>query len=198
MVVGTVHLHNPGADAVKSKLDDVLAPKRQREIEDVVANLARFAPTRILVEGEPSEQERINTNYRAYLGGTYTLTRNEIDQLAFRLARRLGHAQVYAIDHQVGLDFSGAMAYAAQHGQQEEAAKFGATIQRIEGYFNTLYETGTIAEILAAQNSDSQADDGVAIYQLLSRIGRDSVYAGADVASDWYKRNIRIYANILR
>jgi hypothetical protein len=198
MIVGTVHLANPGADEVKSTLDDVLAPKRQAEIEKVVASLARYRPTRILVEREPGQQERINANYRAWLAGTYQLTRNEIDQIAFRLAKQMGHTGLYAIDHRMGLDFEGAMRFAAQNGQQDEVARFGATIRRIEAYFNKLYATGTIGEILAVQNNDAQADEGVAMYQLMSRIGRDTSYAGADIAADWYRRNIRIYANILR
>ena len=198
MVVGTVHLANPGADAVKSALDDVLAPKRQREIEAVVGSLARYRPTKILVEREPRVQPRLDSTYRAYVAGSYQLTRNEVDQVAFRLAKQMGHAGVWAIDHQMGLAFDKAMEFAARNGQQDEVARFGATIQKIEAYFNRLYATGTIAEILAVQNSDAQADDGVAMYQLMSRIGKDTSYVGADIAADWYRRNIRIYANILR
>lgn len=198
MVVGTTHFANPGNDRAKTMMDDVLSPKRQAEIEAVVASLARFKPTKIAVEREPAQGERLNASYRAYLGGTYELTRNEIDQIALRLAKRLGHHEVYAIDHKMGLDFDGAMRFAMQNGQQDEVAKFGQTIQRIETYFNKLYASSTIAGILAAHNNDAQADEGIAVYQLLGRIGKDSVYAGADIASDWYKRNMRIYANLLR
>ena len=34
MVLATYHMNNPGRDAVNVKADDVLAPKRQREIEE--------------------------------------------------------------------------------------------------------------------------------------------------------------------
>jgi opacity protein-like surface antigen len=198
MVVGTVHFHNPGQDAVKSALDDVLSQKRQQEIGALVASLARFKPTKIAVERPPSEDATLNASYRGFLAGTYTLTRNEIDQVALRLAKQLGHPKVYPIDHRLGLDFNRALGFAAQNGQQDEVARFGATVQRIETYFSALYAKGTMSEIIAAQNSDAQADDGVALYQLMSRIGKDTTYVGADVATDWYKRNIRIYANILR
>jgi len=47
MVVGTVHLANPGADAVTTKIDDVLSPERQQQIGAVVDGLARYKPTKI-------------------------------------------------------------------------------------------------------------------------------------------------------
>lgn len=198
MVVGTVHLANPGADAVKTKIDDVFSPERQRQIESVVEALARFQPTKIAVERVPAMEETVNAAYRSYLAGAYELTRNEIDQIGMRLAKKLGHQRLYAIDHHLGLDFESAMKYAAMNGQQEQIAWFTGMTQRLERYFSDLYSRGTIAEILAPQNDDVRADEGIALYQLMSRIGKDSSYVGADIASDWYKRNIRIYTNTLR
>jgi hypothetical protein len=119
-------------------------------------------------------------------------------EVAFRLGKQLGLSQLHGVDHSIGLDFDAALKFAAQNGQQAEVAWFGATVQRMEAYFNQLYARETISGIIAAQNNDAQADDGVALYQLMSRIGKDSVYVGADVATDWYKRNLRIYANVLR
>ena len=198
MIVGTVHLANPGADVVKTKLDDVLAPTRQQQIQAVVEALAAFKPTKIAVERLPAQEAGLNANYQAYRAGTYELTRNETDQIAMRLARQLGHARLYAIDHPLSLDFDAAMKYAAANGQQDQLAWFGGTMQKIERYFSEVYARGTIAEILAAQNEDERAVEGIALYQLMSRIGKDTSYIGADIASDWYKRNLRIYTNILR
>jgi len=198
MVVGTVHLANPGADAVTTKIDDVLSPERQQQIGAVVDGLARYKPTKIAIERVRTMEESVNTNYRAYLAGTYELTRNEIDQIAMRLAKRLGHTRLYAIDHPLSLDFGSVMQYAAMNGQQDQIAWFTGVTQKLDRYFSDLYARGTIAEILAAQNDDQRATEGIAVYQLMSRIGRDSSYVGADLASDWYKRNMRIYANILR
>ncbi len=198
MVLGTVHLDNPGADVVKARIDDVLAEKRQREIEAVVTGLARFAPTKIAIEVTPAYESRVNDEYRAYLAGSFQLTRDEIHQVGFRLAKALGHSRLYAVDHKLDLDFQTALEFAAEHGQKAELEWFGSVMQKIERYFTDLYARGTVAEILAAQNDDASADDGVALYQLMSRIGMDDSYAGADVAADGYKRNLRIYTNVLR
>ena len=198
MVVGTVHFHNPGADQVKVELDDVLSPARQKQIEALVASLARFKPTKIAIEHTPSREAKTLAEYRAYLDGNFELSRNEIHQVAFRLGKQLGLTRLYAIDHSQGLDFAGAMQFAMANGQQDQVAAFQRLTKRIESIFGEIYAKGTMAQIVAAQNDDMRADEGIALYQLLSRIGKDSLYPGADIASDWYKRNIRIYANILR
>ena len=198
MVLGTVHFANPGADAVKTKLDDVLAPERQKQIDDVVESLARYKPTKIAVEVPPSQEAKVNADYQAYLAGNFTLTRNEMHQIAFRLAKRLGHTRLYAVDNRIDLDFDTALKYAATHGQQDQIAWFTSVTQKLDRYFGDVYAHGTIAQILAVQNDDDHASEGIGMYQLLARMGGDTVYAGADLASDWYKRNMRIYANVLR
>ena len=50
MILGSGHLANPGADAYNFKMDDVLAPKRQRELEALVTQLKTFQPTKIALE----------------------------------------------------------------------------------------------------------------------------------------------------
>jgi len=77
--------------------DDVLAPRRQAEIAHVVAALKEFRPTRIAVERQAGDT-RIARDYADYLAGTHELTRNEIEQLGFRLARELGHTAIHPVD----------------------------------------------------------------------------------------------------
>ena len=42
LLLGTWHMDNPGKDMLNLKTDDVLAPQRQKEIEDLVNHLAKF------------------------------------------------------------------------------------------------------------------------------------------------------------
>src|SRR5690348_4863120 len=70
MILGTYHMSNPGKDLHNLKADDVLVDKRQRELADVAARLARFQPTKIAVEadvenGAPAKLPR----YRDYVDG---------------------------------------------------------------------------------------------------------------------------------
>ena len=46
MILGSSHLANSGMDGFNPKIDDVLAPKRQREIEQLVRNSKNLNPPR--------------------------------------------------------------------------------------------------------------------------------------------------------
>ena len=52
MLLGTYHMANPGVDAVNFEADDVLALKRQREMQQLIEQLARFNPTKIAIEAD--------------------------------------------------------------------------------------------------------------------------------------------------
>ena len=100
MILGSTHLANPGIDVVNTKMDDVLAPKRQRELEQLVQMLKAFRPTKIALEqDEKTHGAETHRNYQGYLEGTHKLKRSEIDQIGFRLAKQMGHPKVYCVDY---------------------------------------------------------------------------------------------------
>ena len=66
-------------------------------IAEVIAVLQRFHPTKIAVESDVTS-DAVPKRYQDYLAGKHELTRNEIEQLGFRLAKTLGHATIYAVD----------------------------------------------------------------------------------------------------
>ena len=91
LLVGTFHFDYPGLDDHKTRKKnqiDVLNPQRAREVAELNDYLARFRPTKIIVERDPGSS--VNENYRSYLQGTFELTRDEVHQLAFRLGERFG------------------------------------------------------------------------------------------------------------
>ena len=92
LVIGTYHMSNPRLDAVNITADDVLAPKRQREIEQLADRIAAFHPTKVAVEIPYGRDSTSNTLYRRYVQGTYALDRTEMQQLGFRIARSAGEA----------------------------------------------------------------------------------------------------------
>ena len=97
LVLGTYHMANPGRDIVNMKVDDVLAPKRQAEIAEVTAVLKKFRPTKIAVEASFNNDAMLK-RYTDYVAGKYELTRNETEQIGFRLAKELGHKTIYSVD----------------------------------------------------------------------------------------------------
>jgi hypothetical protein len=86
-------------------MGDMLSPERQTQIEAVVDRLARFNPTRIMVEVTPDREAQLNETYRAYLDGTHRLAANESEQLGMCLAGKLGLPMIHAVDHRQDMDF---------------------------------------------------------------------------------------------
>src|SRR5438128_9151913 len=93
LVLGTYHMANPGHDIFNMQADDVLAPKRQQEIAQLIEVLKKFHPTKIAIEAD-IWSKRVGQQYSDYVAGKYTLSRNEIDQIGYRLAKELGHKSV--------------------------------------------------------------------------------------------------------
>lgn len=197
MVLGVHHMDNPGLDYANPEVDDVLTPRRQAEIEAVAQAIAEFRPTRIAIEAPAGRDSVYNARYRQYRAGGYTLGRNEIDQLGFRLAGLLGHERVYAVDHRMDMDVGGVMQFAAQNGQGALAERMGTTIQGFVAEASEGMRTRSMGGILAAANS-AKADSMHGWYLVMATVGRDSVYKGAEEVANWYTRNLYIFANIAR
>jgi hypothetical protein len=197
MVLGTYHMDNPGLDYANAVADDVLTPRRQAEIAAVAQALAEFRPTRVAIEAEPGRDSVWNARYHAYRRGEHALTRDEREQLGFRLAGMLGHDRVYPVDYKLDMDLGGVMQFAVQNGQGELAQRMGSTIQAIVAEANARMATTPVGGILAEANS-ARADSLHGWYMVMATVGRDTTYAGAREVANWYARNLYIFANIAR
>ena len=200
LIVGTFHMANRNHDAYNVKADDVLSPKRQQEIAQVTEALKKFRPTKIAVETDIDSQARVTQEYSDYLAGKYALSRDETNQLGYRLAKELGHKQVYAVNEWAGNDFPLPRLndYARAHGRAGELetvmAKWGAAVKELDDYL----KSHTILETLARTNSDAFVAENVSPYYEVARFGEPNDYAGPDLLGNWYLRNIRIYHNIVK
>jgi uncharacterized protein DUF5694 len=196
LVLGTYHMANPGHDIHNMQADDVLSPKRQQEMAQLIEVLKRFRPTKIAIEADVGSQ-RIAREYSDYLAGKYALTRNEIDQVGYRLARELAHPTIYAVDVDGDFPYLRVVNYAKANGLNEKfdamAASTGARV-KAQGDF---LGTHTVLETLAYMNSDSVVAKDVASYFEFVPYGEPWEYAGPDLLASWYQRNIRIYHNIV-
>ena len=197
LVVGTYHMSNPRLDAVNVTADDVLAPKRQREIEQLAATLQAFRPTKVLVEIPYGRDSMSNSLYRRYIEGNYTLDRTEMQQLGFRIAKAAGLPRIFGIDYDLDVNLASVMVWALTHGQPELAGAAQSLTSRLLTQADSLMKHATVAEIIAALNSP-RADSTQGIYLAALRVGADTSYPGATVAARWYERNLKIASNILR
>ena len=210
MVLGSGHLSNPGMDSYNYKMDDVLAPKRQHEIQQLVTQLKAFQPTKIAIEADPSRDAKVNASYRDYLGGNYELQRNEGDQIGYRLAKQMGHSKVYCVDYwddwykafPVDGDKIDYNTFAKKHNvdfRLKSSPPEGKITQDAEG--TTWIEPEKYEPIIDMYIRLNQSAGRLADHQgylRIARIGLGSEYPGANWVWYWYERNLKIFVNITR
>jgi hypothetical protein len=195
MVLGVFHFANPNADYAQFQGTDVLTPARQREIEAVVTQLARFRPTKIALERVPEEADSINADYRRYLAGTFSLSRNEIHQLGFRLAAQLHHTRLFPVDFQEGMRIDSVMAYAQRH-DTAFATRFQTTVAGVVQLLDRMQREQTIGANLHFMNDPVNILRAHQPYADMATVGAGDGYVGARVVSEWYDRNLHIFANV--
>jgi hypothetical protein len=197
LVVGSYHMSNPGLDAISVRADDVLAPKRQAEIERLAERLAQFRPTKVAVEIPFGRDSTSNSLYRRYLQGTHALDRTEMQQIGFRVARRAGLTRIYGIDYPLDVNVAGVMVWALTHGQPDLAMSAQSLTTRLLAEADSMMKNAPAGDIIAALNSP-RADSAHGIYMAALRVGADTSYPGATMTARWYERNLKIASNVLR
>lgn len=205
-ILGTFHMQSSGQDSV-NRNDDVSTPRRQQEIAELVDRLARFAPTRVAIESARNSTVW-NDRYKQWLAGTYTPGMNEIEQIGFRLARKLNLPELTPVDYPMWM--SGLTPIERHEPKPKQSAPAGPTTTNDESPLMKEVRaqvdkdvahlaSHTVAEHLAYLNAPARAamnhrwdvltalrpGEGVALYEK------------ADLVTNWYKRNLRIFTNVL-
>lgn len=193
IILGTYHMDNPGLDAVNIEADDVLAPRRQSEIAALNESLLKFQPTKIAVEGDRSKalwQDR----YKQWIGGTYSLGRNEIEQIGMKVARAAGHENIHPIDFPMMM--SGLRYDEVQLKQSQSNPVGPRTMSEEELRLRRM----TVTQNLRRMNDPLAIAEGHRAYMdLLEPDPEDAaLYAKSDLLTNWYKRNIRMMTNVAR
>lgn len=197
LVLGVYHMASSGGHVVESRVDDVLAPKRQAEIAELMRVLKEFQPTKIAVEESFSRGSNLSRLYRDYLDGKHELTRNETQQIGFRLAKELGHPTVYAVDADGEFPWPRVEDFAEARGHTEEFDAIKGELTAAVEAQNAYLASHTVLDALLYMNSDDTAAQSLARDYKVAHLGEPWNWAGPDLVSDWFRRNMRIYSNIL-
>lgn len=206
LLVGTFHFGYPGLDEHKTdeayKID-ILSPQKQKEVKELVDYIARFKPTKIMVESGPNTGYLMH-EYRRWKKGEDELDRQEIDQICYRLLDQFHLDTLYGVD---------AASFSRQYSR---SAKDSASVNPI---FRKIYANTDVAvsdyddrywewydlddkwtyempllEYFKYQNSDIVINRMHGHY-ILSDESKD--YNAVDgLALNWYSRNLRIFKNI--
>src|SRR5438105_2330304 len=188
LVLGVYHMANPGRDIHNLQADDVLAPKRQQEIAQLMEVLKKFHPTKIAIEADITSQ-RATQEYSDYLAGKYTLSRNEIDQIGYRLGKELGHKNLYPVDADGEFPHQRVVNYAKGSGRSPEFDAIMGDVGTMVKAQNAYLASHTILETLLYMNGDEKVAGDVGFYYREGHLGEPGDWAGADLVSDWFRRN---------
>lgn len=206
MLLGTVHLDNPGRDAINLKVPDVLQPEKQEELQAVRDAIADFQPNKVALEEQRKYQTTFDSLYQKFRAGKidsfsvgdFVSKRSEQFQIGFKLASRLNHNHVWAVDHFIPMKIGKVMKTAKKSDP--------AFVDYIQEYKNgelmavkdSLLQKGTLMELYRVMNQQKAIQKYRAPYVRMLSVGNDTSYVGADVAADYHRRNLRIYANLMK
>ena len=202
MVLGVYHFANPGQDVVNIEVDDMLAPRRQREIEILATTLAEWNPTKIAVENMaqlPSLKVDDFDQTRELL----TKDRNESIQIGYRVAHMLNHSAVYGYDERSEGDepdyfpFGKVQSFAKENGGEDLINRLFGEVQEMVAQEQAKLPEQSVAESLLFHNREEVvgAQHDRLYYSLLS-IGDGDQQPGAELNAYWYMRNAKMFAKI--
>lgn len=190
-LLGVYHFDNPNQDQFNVKSDNVLTEKRQKEIESLVKELARFKPTCIALEFD-KRRNLGDSLYQQYVKGERPLGPSEAEQIGFRLAKYLGHPHIYAVDERrLELDFNPGPLAAEFAPLLEQLSETGNTII---GQINEWIKKYSIGGVLSRLNQPELDKLNLDIYyRFLLPIGKDTLQPGINGVTSWYKRNLYVF-----
>ncbi len=99
-LIGSFHFAYYNFDAHKTDKDaqvDIKSPDKQKQLAELLDYVARFKPTKIVVEGGRNTGYLMK-RYRAYRAGTRELGKEETEQIGFRLLEKFHLDTLYGVD----------------------------------------------------------------------------------------------------
>lgn len=207
LLVGSFHFEYYDLDAhvtAKDKRVNVKDPRRQKEIEELAAYIARFRPTAIAIESGPNTGNILRRYERSKAGGPIDRA-DEIDQIGFRLMARFGIDTLYGVDAPTLVEDLWSLrdssvlhplvdsVYADWDftSDDEVSKRYSAYYTAMDAYRSE----HTLLESFKMMNSDKALDRDFGAY--LAGDFKLGKYRGADgLAMHWYARNLRIFRNI--
>ena len=198
LILGTYHMGNPGRDIVNLKADDVLAPKRQTDMRELLDTLAKFQPNKIALEASPDDETMTLKRYDDFLAGKYEIGRNEREQIGYRLAKELHHPKIYGIDIEGDFPYARVQDYAKAHGRDKELESLMGNVETMVREDNEYLLSHSILQMLVRINSDEAVRRSLAGYAMFAHFGEADDYAGGELLTQWYNRNVRIHTHLLQ
>lgn len=205
MILGSYHFDNPGQDLHNARIDSVLTPDKQAQLEAVAEGLARFRPTAVAVERVAADQSTmLDQRYPAFTPAELLTNADERFQIGYRLAHRLGLTRVYAIDEQEGdgeptyFPFEAVHNWAQANGRMDDLNAMHAIIAARVAELEQRQKTQNVGAVLAFMNGPGPAADDKAFHYALMQFGGGDAQPGAVLNGRWFTRNAEIFARLMQ
>ncbi len=200
LIVGTYHFDQ---ESDYDELDDA----NQQELDRLITRLEAFNATKVFIEKDPKHDSVYNVAYQKYLTSEdYIKDRvNEIFQLGFRMAKRLGHDSIYLFDNKPpfigsldGFSFD-------VFGKFKDAADEEFNKKHYEQISDVFQTNGKIRNkmslydnIKSLNSVEDQQYNISRMHAIEVRSGVNDTWIGADWLGRWYQRNIRMMMHVMQ
>lgn len=205
--VGTFHFAYYNLDAHvtdKTQQKNILSPKIQAEMEELINHIALFKPNKIAIESGKNTGYLME-RYRAYQRGERQLEADEIEQIGFRLLDRFNLDTLYGCNdytlvgslwnHRDSLVLHPILDSIFNDWDfmsDDEISKRYKLLYQAEDSLNL---NSSLLEFFKYLNSRERLNLGYGAY--LCGDFKNGTTEGADaLAMHWYSRNLRIFRNI--
>nr|WP_298994937.1 DUF5694 domain-containing protein [uncultured Allomuricauda sp.] len=196
--LATFHMRpTPDENSVEFDNSDKEALMETRQISRL---LAKFKPTVICVEIEPSENDKLNRAYNKFVIDSISdkIYAGEINLLAFEIGRLCKVDSIYGINHKMNYDYNindkitNTLDPITFEAYNENPLMSAPSKMTLLNTMNTLDKLRTInmedfLDFLIIENAD-----------MLTHVGTKNNFEGADEAAKFYQRNLRMYSNLNR
>ena len=201
VILGTYHMSATKTNIINREVDDITTAVRQKQVVELVERLKKINPTKIALECDIEDDAKVQEFYNQYLAGTRQLSKNETNQIGFRLAKELGYKKVYCVDWGI-FPKDQLYWYEKYAAKDAELNNFLKLINEdlkkdVDSETEKLMKMSVIDQMIFI-NQPERAERSHQRYFEIMRIGRGEEYVGANYLSWWYGRNMKILNNIIR
>ncbi len=174
---------------------DELEKKNKADINEVCRLISQFKPTLIFVETDPRNNNKLNQAYLQYLKNSTlatTYSKNEIQLLGFEIGKLSNTKKILGFDHRLGYNYD-----LSEVAKNENCTDYFEIEKQLEKEDKKHPLKASLKETYLDINTQKY-------YDLLINFNADLLlyanskdgFEGADEASKFYQRNLRMFANI--
>lgn len=187
---------------------DMLSPQRQGQIEQLINSLAKYRPTKIVIEASPKYQAKYDSLFQAYVRGQLVASpsfmANEIVQIGFRLAQKVGISTFYPVDAQAfrfKLNSADSILTFQKYKDQTDSSflYWEEKYKEESALGDTLKFQSSLNYYLSFLNDPAIQANSIGRWLVTTKRGSNLEPIGADgFITRYFNRNVRIYSNIQR